>query len=199
MNYADLPTYARRMAKKMAKDLLRTVPAAEGLTEDDFQAYTLRGALSTIYMRPENVIAVLIYSDGNGNWWGDVVLKVGKDGHTQSGTPMNKPVSSPEEAIEHVKAQIALIKSRPEHPLVKKIREAGFDPERIGLLRITHPKFGTRWMKLDIEAQQERIDQFKKYVEDTKFITWNEVDVINWPSRLSSRWCLSSSMNSRTL
>ena len=39
---------------------------------------SIRGALSTAFMKPENVIGALVYSDGNGNWWGDVVFNKGE-------------------------------------------------------------------------------------------------------------------------
>jgi hypothetical protein len=165
-HYNELPTKERRAAKKLAKELLRTVPAAEGLPDNLYEGFSIRGALGTIYQRPENVVAALVYTDGRGHWWGDLVLKTG-DGHTQMGTPTDEPVSSYDAALEQVKAQIAFIKSKPEHPIVQQMREDGIDPENFGLIRITHPKFGMRWMLLDIrhEVQEERVAQFKKYVE----------------------------------
>ena len=74
LKYGSLPQDVRRAAKKLAKELLRTVPAARKPGE----AVSIRGALTTAFMKPENVIGALVYTDGNGNWWGDVVLNKGE-------------------------------------------------------------------------------------------------------------------------
>ena len=74
LDYRSLSRHDRRAAKKLAKELLRTVPAAQ---EPDGPR-SIRGALSTAFMKPENVIGALVYSDGNGNWWGDVVFNKGE-------------------------------------------------------------------------------------------------------------------------
>ena len=73
LNFKDLSRQDRRAARKLAKELLRTVPAAQ----EPEEPRSIRGALSTAFMKPENVISALVYSDGNGNWWGDVVLNKG--------------------------------------------------------------------------------------------------------------------------
>ena len=74
LNYGSLSRHERRAAKKLAKQLLRTVPAAKSQKGP----CSIRGALSTAFMKPENVIGALVYSDGNGNWWGDVVFNKGE-------------------------------------------------------------------------------------------------------------------------
>ena len=91
----------RRAAKKLAKQLLRTVPAAQKPSE----AVSIRGALSTAFMKPENVVGALVYTDGNGHWWGDVVLK--KGGKYVMGTPEEAPLQSYDHALEYVKDLIA--------------------------------------------------------------------------------------------
>ena len=144
LNYERLSRPERRAAKKLAKKLLRTVPAAE----DPVEPKSIRGALTTAFMRPENVFAVLVYTDGNGNWWGDVLLNKGEKCLT-IGTPEKSPAQSFEDALECVKHLIAHIKATREHPLVQQFREQGFDPERIELLRVQHEQFGARWVFLD--------------------------------------------------
>ena len=76
LDYRSLSRHDRRAAKKLAKELLRTVPAAEKPISEE--QCSIRGALSTAFMKPENVIGALVYSDGNGNWWGDVVFNKGE-------------------------------------------------------------------------------------------------------------------------
>ena len=76
LDYRSLSRHERRAAKKLAKELLRTVPAAEKPISEE--QCSIRGALSTAFMKPENVIGALVYTDGNGNWWGDVVFNKGE-------------------------------------------------------------------------------------------------------------------------
>ena len=126
---ACLKMYVGRQ-KKLAKELLRTVPAAQKPSK----AVSIRGALITAFMKPENVIGALVYTDGNGNWWGDVVLNKGKK-YLQMGSEEEAPLRSYDDAYEHVKAVIAAIKAQREHPLVEEFfRKNGFDPERVELL-----------------------------------------------------------------
>ena len=73
-------------------------------------------------MKPENVIGALVYSDGNGNWWGDVVFNKGEKCF-QMGSEEEAPLRSYDDALEHVKAVIASIKAMREHPLVQELRE----------------------------------------------------------------------------
>lgn len=58
LNYKDLSRHDRRAARRLAKELLRTVPAAQ---EPD-EPRSIRGALSTAFMKPENVIGALVYT-----------------------------------------------------------------------------------------------------------------------------------------
>jgi hypothetical protein len=112
-------------------------------------------------MRPENVIGAFVYSDGNGNWWGDVVFVKGEKCF-QAGIPEEAPERSHDEALGYVKSLIAYVKAMPEHPLVQEFREKGVDLERVELLRIAHAKFGDRWlMKIRTGAEA-----FVKYVKD---------------------------------
>ena len=55
--------YCRTRQKKLAKELLRTIPAAQKPGE----ACSIRGALSTAFMKPENLIGALVYTDRKGN------------------------------------------------------------------------------------------------------------------------------------
>ena len=38
---------------------------------------SLVAELATAFMKPENVVAAIVYGDGTGNYFGDVVLKKG--------------------------------------------------------------------------------------------------------------------------
>lgn len=161
LNYKDLSRHDRRAARRLAKELLRTVPAAQ---EPD-EPRSIRGALSTAFMKPENVIGALVYTDGNGNWWGDVALNKGEKCF-QLGSPEQAPARSYDDALGHVKATIANIKAMREHPLVREFREKGFDPERVELLRVRHERFGHRWVLLDDNQISTGAEAFVAYVGD---------------------------------
>jgi hypothetical protein len=160
LDYANLSRHERRAATKLAKELLRTVPAAQKPKEPT----SIRGALSTAFMKPENVIGALVYTDGDGNWWGDVVLNKGKK-CLQMGTPEESPVQSHEVALERVKELIASIKAMREHPLVQELREKGFDPEQVELLRVRHEHFGHRWVLLDEKQILMGAEAFAELIE----------------------------------
>ena len=72
--YETLPQQDRRAAEKLAKKLLRTTPAAP---RREFSG-TVRDALDTAFIKAENVVAALVYDQGNGTWWSDVVFRKGK-------------------------------------------------------------------------------------------------------------------------
>jgi hypothetical protein len=116
-------------------------------------------------MKPENVIAVLVYTDGNGNWWGDVVLNKGEK-YFQMGTQEEAPLRSCDDALGFVKSMIAYVKAMREHPLVQEFRERGFDPERVELLRVGHAKFGHRWVIMDDDQIRTGAEAFVAYVKD---------------------------------
>ena len=161
LDYGSLSQDGRRSAKKLAKELLRTVPAAQKPSK----AVSIRGALITAFMKPENVIGALVYTDGNGNWWGDVVLNKGEK-YFQMGSEEEAPLQSYDDALEHVEAVIASIKATREHPLVQEFRKSGFDPERLELLRVGHEKFGYRWVVMDDNEIRTGAEAFVAYVED---------------------------------
>jgi hypothetical protein len=160
LDYGSLSRHERRAAKKLAKELLRTVPAAQ----DPGEASSIRGALSTAFMKPENVIGALVYTGGNDNWWGDVVFKKGEK-PIQMGTH-DVPAQSYDDALRYVKSVIAIVKAMREHPLVQELREIGHDPERVELLRVRHEKFGHRWMFLDGDKIATEAEAFVAYVDD---------------------------------
>jgi|ERR1700683_5138358 len=122
VDYETLPRPERRTAQKLAEELLRTVPAAS----EPGVSTSLRGALCTAFMKPENVVAALVYDDGHGNWWGDVVLRTAQ-GMCQMGTTECHPRHSQQEALDDVKGQIANIKAVREHPLVTRLRANGLN------------------------------------------------------------------------
>ena len=72
--YGDLPQQDRRAAEKLAKKLLRTTLAAP---QREFSG-TVRDALDTAFIKAENVVAALVYEQGDGTWWSDVVFQKGK-------------------------------------------------------------------------------------------------------------------------
>ena len=163
LDYRSLSRHERRAAKKLAKELLRTVPAAE----KPIKRRTLLNTwvLNTAFMKPENVIGALVYSDGNGNWWGDVVFNKGEK-CVQMGSQEEAPLQSYDEALEHVKAVIAYVKAMREHPFVQELREKEYDPEQVELLRVGHAKFGHRWVIMDDDQIRRGAAAFTEYVED---------------------------------
>jgi hypothetical protein len=161
LDYGSLSRHERRAAKKLAKELLRTVPAAQ---ETDAPC-SIRGALSTAFMKPENVIGALVYTDGKGNWWADVAFNKGEKCF-QVGTQEEAPARSYDEALESVKSVIAIVKATREHPIVQELREKGCDPEQVELLRVGHAKFGHRWVIMDEEQIRTGAEAFVEYVKD---------------------------------
>jgi hypothetical protein len=161
LHYSSLSQHERRAAKKLAKELLRTVPAAQ---EPDGPC-SIRGALSTAFMKPENVIGALVYSNGTGKWWGDVVLRKGEK-FVQFGTQEETPAQSCDEALGFVKSAIAYVKAVREHPLVQEFREMGCDPERVELLRVGHAKCGQRWAIMDDDQVRTGAETFLDCFKD---------------------------------
>jgi hypothetical protein len=115
-------------------------------------------------MKPENVIAVLVYTDGNGNWWGDVVFNKGEKCF-QMGTQEEAPLQSCDDALGFVKSMIAYVKAMREHPFVQELREKGCDPEQVELLRVGHAKFGHRWVIMDDDQIRTGAEAFVAYVK----------------------------------
>jgi hypothetical protein len=156
VQYQTLPRQQRRAAQKLAKQLLRTTLPVP--TEGRF-GQNIRGALSTAYMKPENVVAVFTYDDGNGNWWGDVVLRKGQ-GTYQIGVAEESPYGSRAEALAHVERLIGKIKAMREDPLVAVFRQNGIDVESIEMLRVRHKQFGWRFIVRHIDTIGSEADQF---------------------------------------
>jgi hypothetical protein len=65
-------------------------------------------------MTPSNVHAAIIYTDGDGNWWGDVCVK-NENGFAQFGVPTDQPCRSYKGALDRVKQATALIKGMPDN------------------------------------------------------------------------------------
>ena len=163
LHYGSLSRHDRRAAKKLAKELLSTVPAEQEV--DESESFSIRGALSTAFMKPENVVGALVYTDAKGNWWGDVVFNKGEKWF-QTGTPEEVPARSYDEALKYVTSMIAYVKAMREHPLVQEFREKGIDLERVELLRVGLAKFGCRWVIMDDEQIRTGAQAFVKYVKD---------------------------------
>jgi hypothetical protein len=157
LHYTSLSPKERRLAKRSAKMLLRTVPPAEISKGPS----SFRGALYTAIMKPENVIAAFFYGDGNGHWWGDVVLKEGSK-FLQVGTPEDKPHCSADEALETIKNTISQIKVTREHPIVQKCRDMGIDAQTLHVLRVQHEEHGCRWVVMDGKRTER---EAKSYVD----------------------------------
>jgi hypothetical protein len=158
VSYQTLSRNERRAAQKLAKQLLRTtLPASKGYES----GCSLRGTLSTAFMKPENVIAAFVYDDGNGNWWGDVVLRKGRGTH-QIGRAEDSPYRSKEEAFVHVQNMIANIKSTREHPLVGALRRNDIEVEAIELLRVRHEQFGCRWIMRHVDEIPSEVKEFER-------------------------------------
>jgi hypothetical protein len=173
LDYGSLSRHERLAAKKLARQLLETVPAAEE-TETDGPC-SIRGAISTAYMKPENVVGALVYTDGNGNWWGDVVFNKGKK-WAQTGTPEDAPAQSSDDALKYVTSMIAYVKAMREHPFVKELREKGCDPEQVELLRVGRAKFGHRWVIMDDDQIRTGAEAFVEYVKDKMPAVVNAVE-----------------------
>jgi hypothetical protein len=140
VSYESLSKKQRRAAQKLAKELLRTTPPTDNFDPTKF-GNTIRGHLSTAYLKPRNVLAAYVYTDDKGHWWGDVVLKKGA-GTVTIGVAEDLPCGSYAGALGRIKRNIANIKAMTEHPVVEQFRRAGYDPEDIALLRVVHRKLG---------------------------------------------------------
>ena len=164
VNYEALSRKERRAATKLAQQLLRTVQAAK----EPHQWTSTRGALMSAFYKPKNLEGVLIYGDGEGNWWGDVLLRKG-EGVIQYGTCRDSPHNSYEEALMGVKNMIASIKcDAGDHPLVQAARDIGLDPAELEILRVTHPDFGCRWMFLPDAATTVLAEWFASQFDETE-------------------------------
>jgi len=140
--YETLPPQDRRAAEKHAKSLLRTTPAAP---RREFSG-TMRDALDTAYKKPKNVVAVLVYDDGNDTWWSDVVFRKGKY-KLQFGIACR----SEQQALSCLKSQIAEIKATREHPLVADLRNDGVEPDAFLWLAVSHKQFGYKYVQSYID------------------------------------------------
>jgi hypothetical protein len=127
--------------------------------------------LDTAVLKSSNVTAAFVYGDGQGGWWGDVVVKKGK-GSITIGVPEHDPCHSYDEALECIKRNIANIKAMREHPLVKIFRGAGYDPQRITLLRVERQGAGLRFI---VCRDEEVPTQATLFEERWKLTGGNEV------------------------
>ena len=160
--YDELPRHVRRVAKKLAKQLLHSTATA---TEPpNPEKYSLVGAFATTYCKPERLEAVLIYSDDNHNYWGDVVFRKKNGICFQLGTPTDSPVKSYDEALKTAQAVIATSKLSWEHPLVSEFRKSNLDPEEITLLQIDTEKSGLRYAVLADYDLARGVDEFREII-----------------------------------
>jgi len=153
--YELLPQQDRRAAEKLAKRLLRTTPAAP---RREFSG-TLRDALDTAYKKPKDVVAALVYDDGNDTWWSDVVFRKGKY-KLQYGVSC----ASEQQALSCLKSQIAEIKATREHRFVADVREMGFEPDAFLWLGVRHKQFGYRYVERYVdEIRLESLEFLRKH------------------------------------
>jgi 16S rRNA C967 or C1407 C5-methylase (RsmB/RsmF family) len=103
-HYFDFSRQQRRDAKKLAKELLRTVPAAEELSTLHLE----RPLTNATFFKPKNLLAALVHSEGKDNWRSYVAFKNGTGVSTIRTTP---PLQSREEAFELLKGIIATLKT----------------------------------------------------------------------------------------
>ena len=153
VTYKSLSRNERRAARRLAKKLLQEVPASEGMSATSPQA-----ALSTAYLKPENVLAAFLHGD-RGKWWGNVAVRDGI-GYFQIGIPQATPCASEDEALAEIKKLIADIKGTREHPLVKKLRDDGFDPASTCILRVQHQQYGERWI---VKSEQTVLTESQEF------------------------------------
>jgi len=173
VRYESLSRNSRRDAQKLAKKLLRSTPPA---ASDQKGEDSVRWMLSTAFIKPKNVLAAFTYGDGEGNWWGDVVLRKGR-GTIQLGIAESHPCRSQQEALAFLKKQIGDIKATTEHPVVNDFRANGMDPELFELLRVHHKNIGYRYIMRSYEeiAMESQLFGEKYALRDSA----NEFDVEN--------------------
>ena len=153
--YERLPRRDRRAAEKLAKKLLRNTPIGPKSEFSD----TLRDALDTAFMKPENVVAALVYDEGNGSWRSDVVFQKGKY-NVQRGISCG----SRQQALSCLESQIANIKATCEHPAVAVYRRRGVEPNGVQLLGVRHKQFGYRYVERYMdEIQSEGLEFLRKH------------------------------------
>lgn len=156
VRYEDLSPAQKRGAQAIAKELLNSTPPATVALD----AASPRGALSSAFAKPERLEAVVIYCDGYGSFWGDVVFRKRQDVYLQLGTPSNDPDHSIEDALKRVRTIIASSKLNWEAPLVRRLRERGLDPDYLTLFGIETKKSGLCYVALDDEVREASARRF---------------------------------------
>lgn len=163
LEYQSMSRRQRRDAQKLAKELLQTTPPAS----EPLEPMSLVAELATAFMKPENVVAAIVYGDGNGNYFGDVVLKKGTR-LLQKGALDGSPLASPEEAFASIRQLLGQIKAMREHPIVAVFREKWGDPDLVELLRVEHEEFGYRYVYLQQNQIPEAAKAFASFFELNK-------------------------------
>jgi hypothetical protein len=158
VTYESLSPPEQKSAQRRAKRLLRTAstivqpperPPVEGL--------------ATAYLKPENVMAVLIHQDPvDESWHSDIVLRRGNRlVHERAGDGMY----SKRAAMSAARRRIGEIKGTEEHRMLPFIRSQGFDPNQVDVLQIDHDEFGCRWFFLSEPAVAKGAEYFTLFVE----------------------------------
>jgi hypothetical protein len=90
---------------------------------------------------------VLVYEDGHGTWWSDVVFRKGKH-NLQCGISC----TSEQQAIACLESQIAEIKATREHGAVAEGRRMGVNYDACLWLGVQHKELGYRYVKRRIDG-----------------------------------------------
>jgi hypothetical protein len=153
--YENLPQRDRLAAEKLAETLLRSTPAGP---KSEFSG-TLRDALDTVFMKPENVVAAFVYAEGDGSWLSVIVVQKGKHIVQRYIT-----CDSREQAFCCLESQIANIKATCEHPAVADFRRRGVEPNGLVWLGVRHKQFGYRYVERYIDGiQAEALEFLRKH------------------------------------
>jgi hypothetical protein len=118
---------------------------------------TLRDALDTAFIKPENVVAAFVYDEGNGSWRSVVVFRKGKH-NIQRGISCD----SVDEACSCLGSQIANVKATCEHPAVGDFRRRVIEPNGLVWLGVHHKQFGYRYVERYIDGIQAEALEFLK-------------------------------------
>jgi hypothetical protein len=162
-NYHLLSAPARRAARKLAKKLLKSVPAEQ----NEIDAGWLRGVLGSSYMRPENVFAAFTFVDDAAAWHAAVILqKADKLVELNWSSPTGSPCC--QQALRDIKRCIAAIKGTREHPAMQQFRDAGIQPDQLEILDVYHPAFGCRCFLMTDQQIEVHANHYVDFLKENE-------------------------------
>jgi hypothetical protein len=149
LNYESLSLPERKSAQRRAKRLLWTATA---IAQPTYQP--LAKALATAYLKPENVVAVVIHKDPEkrNRWYSDIVMRRGDRLVQVSEWDW---FFSKKDALLAAKRKIGEIKGTKEHRILKIIRSQG----------LGHDEFGRRLFLVSEPAIAKGAENFINFVE----------------------------------